>query len=202
MLTVFLLCNISIMSHYISTLKGNIFDFEKPWDVVLDIEEIAHHLSMICRFNGGCTRYYSVAEHSVHISRLTDDLMLQRWALLHDVSEAFLGDMVTPFKKHYSMGSYRETEEVVQYQVYIKYMVDRYSSDPFAFLDFMSRIKDLEFPFLQREVYELLTTHAIKVFENKYDSFSDIEYNYPMGYCQKDAKEMFLRRFKELFGEE
>lgn len=66
------------------------------------IEDIQHALSNICRFNGHCREFYSVAQHSVHVSewlaRNGGSLEEQFLGLLHDASEAYLGDMVRPIK--------------------------------------------------------------------------------------------------------
>ncbi len=78
------------------------------------IRDIAHALSLICRYGGHCKRFYSVAEHSVHLARfLLKDanrswrersqprhtiLEWAMWALLHDASEAYAGDIVRPAK--------------------------------------------------------------------------------------------------------
>ena len=65
----------------------------------IDIRDIAHSLSMLCRFNGHCQRYYSVAEHSVHTSRrVPRPFALQ--ALLHDAPESYFSDIPRPIKSH------------------------------------------------------------------------------------------------------
>jgi 5'-nucleotidase len=72
-----------------------------PLDPRLDdvcIEDIAHGLSMLCRYAGQSTYFYSVAEHSILVSLMVPpELALE--ALLHDATEAYLSDVVRPFKK-------------------------------------------------------------------------------------------------------
>lgn len=70
----------------------------------VDIGVIASALSKICRFNGHCDKFYSVAEHCVSVSNLIHraggTIADRMWGLLHDASEALgLGDIVTPVKK-------------------------------------------------------------------------------------------------------
>ncbi len=73
-----------------------------------DIKEIAHALSLICRFNGHTIRHYSVAEHSLlvasEIERCGHSVEAQLAGLLHDVAEAYIGDFVSPLKYQMSIG--------------------------------------------------------------------------------------------------
>lgn len=67
----------------------------------IDIADIAHSLSLQCRYNGHVDRFYSVAEHCVHLADLfPDNPNTALWALLHDGAESYIGDMVRPLKKH------------------------------------------------------------------------------------------------------
>ena len=82
----------------IKTRTGKWVDVFNPTPEMFCIEDIAHALSNLCRFNGHCKKFYSVAEHSVHLSHSFQDTDFCRWALLHDSAEAYIGDLVTPVK--------------------------------------------------------------------------------------------------------
>ena len=94
----------------ITTWTGAAFDFARPLESEIRLDDIAHSLGMLCRFNGHIRRFYSVAQHSVLVSRLVEPEHALH-ALFHDAPEAYVGDMTAPLKK--SMGSYQELEAKV-----------------------------------------------------------------------------------------
>lgn len=75
-------------------------DLIHPSPSIADPESIARGLSRLCRFGGQCRTYYSVAQHSVLVSRWVSTPSLKLPALLHDAHEALwgFGDVVTPAK--------------------------------------------------------------------------------------------------------
>jgi hypothetical protein len=77
--------------------SGAVFDFLDPWSSDFTIEDIAHGLSLICRYAGQCRAFYSVAEHSLHVSEVARGFELP--ALMHDAAEAFVGDITRPLKQ-------------------------------------------------------------------------------------------------------
>lgn len=83
---------------WIQTYTGRRFWPADPRPEDVFIEDIAHALSMLCRFGGHCLRFYSVAEHSVLLSWAAPPEW-KRWCLLHDATEAYLCDLPGPIKR-------------------------------------------------------------------------------------------------------
>jgi hypothetical protein len=99
---------------WMQTFTGRQFHPLDPRPGDIDAADIAHALSLICRYGGHVHRFYSVAEHCVLMSEAVppEDAL---WALLHDATEAYVGDMVRPLKR--SMPDYRRAEDRVMVAV-------------------------------------------------------------------------------------
>lgn len=85
---------------FICTYSGKKFYPLDPKEEDIYIEDIAHALSLICRFSGHCRTLYSVGQHSLmcmDLSNNEDKLA----GLLHDSAESFIQDISTPLKKHF-----------------------------------------------------------------------------------------------------
>lgn len=92
---------------WMQTFTGRQFYPISPRAEDVQPEDIAHSLSLICRYGGHCRDFYSVAEHCVLMSHaVASEFALA--ALLHDATEAYVGDMVRPLKQH--MPDYRDVE--------------------------------------------------------------------------------------------
>ena len=79
------------LGHEIDLLTG-------PRHNQIQIEDIAHHLAMQCRFAGAVDRFYSVAEHSIYVSLYAPSIYAIYY-LLHDAAEYLLQDITAPNKK-------------------------------------------------------------------------------------------------------
>lgn len=95
---------------WIQTYVGSQFWPIDPRASEIDPKDIAHALSMLCRFGGHCLRFYSVAEHSVLLARAVSKEN-RLWALLHDATEAYLVDVPRPIKPF--LIGYREAEDKI-----------------------------------------------------------------------------------------
>ncbi len=82
---------------WILTRSGRRFDLLAPKADQVCTLDIAHALSQLCRFNGHTSRNYSVAQHSLLVASIVP-AEHQLAALLHDATEAYVGDMVRPLK--------------------------------------------------------------------------------------------------------
>lgn len=82
---------------FITTYSGEKFYIEEVNLEDIPVYDIAHALSMNCRFNGHIEEFYSVAEHSVVVSKLVPN-RYKLAALMHDIGEAFVPDIPRPFK--------------------------------------------------------------------------------------------------------
>jgi len=117
--------NIPVEEDYFETYTGGKFNINNFTDDDIEIQDIAHSLSLQCRFNGHCKFFYSVAQHSTLIAKkLMDDgydpetcLM----GLLHDATEAYLCDIPRPIKPH--LTGYRDLENKLQYNILKSFML-------------------------------------------------------------------------------
>jgi 5'-deoxynucleotidase YfbR-like HD superfamily hydrolase len=101
---------------YLQTVSGRWVNPFDPDPEQLDAGDIARALANQCRFGGHCRSFYSVAQHSVIVSELVErrggDAEDAFAALMHDATEAYLGDMPHPLKHRSPLGAaFRAAEE-------------------------------------------------------------------------------------------
>lgn len=94
------------MSDYspICSIHKHRFDPTQAIESDIDILDIAHALSMLSRANGHFWQFYSVAQHSINCAMEAEARgyhpKVQLACLLHDASEAYIGDLTRPLKRH------------------------------------------------------------------------------------------------------
>lgn len=97
-----------IDGNWTQTFTGKKFYGIEPSPDDVDIRDIAHCLAIMPRYNGNTPEPYSVAQHAYYVSLMVpeEDAL---WGLLHDASEAYVADIVTPVKRH--LPDYKAVEE-------------------------------------------------------------------------------------------
>jgi len=118
---------------WIQTYTGKCFYPLDPRPEEIDIIDIAHSLSMTCRYAGHVERFYSVAEHSVIVSQHVHPKNAL-WGLLHDATEAYSADIPSPLKKY--IPGWKEMERKLMDAVCRKYNLD---------LEEPHNVKDVDF---------------------------------------------------------
>lgn len=167
----------------------------------IDIEDIAHSLSNLCRYGGHCLFYYSVALHSYLCSLEPGTKSEQLQFLLHDASEAYVNDLVRPIKHRVEMEKYREIEDSIQDLIFKRFNLpypyservhevdDKVLLDEIPNLIIMSDeiiLKSAESGLSTREAREVLAQE--KLSKCKFPKITP-----------EEAKELFLHRFYELY---
>lgn len=106
---------------WMQTFTGRQFWPLDPRTDEIDIRDIAHSLSMQCRYAGHVDRFYSVAEHSCHVSDVVARTHPEHAlaALLHDGSEAYLVDVPKPVKRF--LTGYDVMEQNLMTAIFHKY---------------------------------------------------------------------------------
>lgn len=95
--------------NWMQTYTGRAYWPIDPRPEEVNIYDIAHHLSMLCRYTGACKKFYSVAEHSIWVgcSVPVEHALV---GLMHDSAEAYVNDIARPLK--YSLRDYAEIEDL------------------------------------------------------------------------------------------
>ncbi|NHR08383.1 phosphohydrolase [Chromobacterium haemolyticum] len=173
---------------WILTHSGTAFDPINPNPAAININDIAHALSHICRFNGHTREFYSVAQHSCIVSNIVPtELALA--ALLHDASEAFICDVASPVKPHL------EGYVCIEHRIMLA-VAHAFDIDPALFRH--PEIKRADLVALATEKRDLMPAHhapwpclaGLSPLPNTIEAASSHR-----------AKEMFLTTFEHLTGE-
>ena len=109
-------------------LSGRRLDLLDPSPMDIEIEDIAHGLARVARWNGQTVgeHAFSVAQHSVVVEDIAAHIqpdLEPRWrlaALLHDASEYVIGDMISPFKAALGV-DYRTFEERLESAIHVRF---------------------------------------------------------------------------------
>lgn len=149
----------------------------------INIEDIAHHLSMIVRFNGAVKYPYSVAQHSWLLSHLVSEEN-KFCALMHDATEAVVGDMASPLK--YLFPKFKEIEDNIWKVIARKYGLPEIIPDEVKENDLkivFTEKRDCLNPAIGDFWGDGVEPHNVKIKQMSW----------------QEAKQIFLDRFEELY---
>jgi uncharacterized protein len=168
---------------WMQTFTGRAFWPLDPQPADIDIKDIAHALSMLCRYGGHTSKFYSVAEHCVLMSRAVEPENAL-WALLHDATEAYMGDMVRPLKR--SMPMYAKAENDLMLVICVRFGL------PWGC---PTKVKEADNRILVNERTALMTAPPLP--------WAEVEDLEPLaieitGWDPLHAKQEYLRRYMEL----
>jgi hypothetical protein len=176
---------------WIQTYTGVKFDVLNPRVEDVDVLDIARGLALTCRYNGQTAHgYYSVAEHSVLVSRHVNP-EYAREALMHDAAEAYVGDVVRPLKRLPEMRGYVEVEARIERVIAEKFGLRTDPATIAAWKTIDDRILVDEIGALMRDPVMQLQRH-----QGKQSVGAEV-----MCYSPERAQLLFLARFGELFPE-
>lgn len=104
-----------LRNEFIETSSGRAFYPYAPKEEQINIDDIAHALSHLCRFGGHCKFFYSVGQHSILVSDYLKQeghsSLIQLYGLLHDATEGYMVDIPSPIKQ--GLSDYKKAEDVL-----------------------------------------------------------------------------------------
>ena len=172
----------------IMTYTKKMFDPLHPNVELVDIEDIAHALSMLCRANGHFRSFYSVAQHSINCMKEAKargySERIQLACLLHDASEAYLSDVTRPVKAE--LPRYKEIEAPLQETIWNKWLVESLTEEE------RKQVFDIDDAIL---VHEFLNLMEAKIADNIPEIYSVPQFAFA-GF--DSTKQQFLRLFRQL----
>lgn len=181
---------------YISLISGGTFNYARPEESNITIEDIGGSLSNICRFSGHLPRFYSVAQHLVNTSRIVPREYAFD-ALMHDTAESATNDLPTPLK--WALPIFKELETKIESAMAEKFGFNYPYPDSVKEADTTMLLLEKRFVKGDTSVwpmYENLELPILTNYENGLYTGIDLK-----GWQPQRAKREFLERFEELNNE-
>lgn len=174
---------------FIRTFTGKTFYPLAPRFEDIDIRDIAHSLAQQCRWTGHTKRFYSVAQHSVHVSERVP-VAAALSGLLHDAQEAYCSDLSRPLKHDTPMGrEYMKIEEVLERAIAEKFKIE---------FPHPSVVKLADDRILWTEMRDLMEGKWDDRWVKKFDPYPETL----TPWSSEEAERRFLQRFAELTGQQ
>lgn len=171
---------------WIALLSGGQFNYNRPQESDVTIDDLASALSNICRFSGHLPVFYSVAQHLVNTSHIVPKEYAFT-ALMHDTAEAFTNDIPTPLK--WALPVFKDLEVSIEQAM----------SDKFGFTyPYPQEVKSADTEML------ILEKLYVKKDNSVWPNYEGIEVGHLLGrvdlnsWQPRRAKREFIERYNEL----
>lgn len=186
------------MMSLLLTHSGKVLEIDKFCKDDVCITDIAHHLAKICRYSGllGLDTHYSVAQHSVIMSQYArlngSSLMFQKMCLLHDASEAYLGDVLSTVKA--VMPEYKLLERTFENVIFEKFGLPNKESPQW------SQVKELDTRVLINESESFLPKFE-RLFKDYYkvQKLDLLDETLLEAWSPRHAYNIFLNQYRTLY---
>ncbi len=183
-------------------LSGRRLDLLDPSPLDIEIEDIAHGIARVARWNGQTSgsHIFSVAQHSLLVEaiaraeRSLDD-RLRLAILLHDAPEYVIGDMISPFKSNIG-DAYKEIERGLSRAIHLRFGLPADLPD-----EFVATIKHADRAAAYLEATRLAgfaKDEARRFFGKPPGLPESVQQEYLSPWPARDAEDRFLKRFAEL----
>jgi len=174
------------------THGGIVFFLLDPDPGSVSLFDIAHALAHVCRWGGHTRCFYSIAQHSIHVSRLAPP-HLAFHALMHDAAEAYVGDVIRPLKS--LLPEYKRIELRVEAAIRSSFGLRELSTEDSNLV----KLADMKALMTERRDLQLAAfgkREDCVWAEDRYGVGPDDAVIEPLS--AEDAKKAFLARFEEL----
>ena len=188
-------------------LSGHRLDLLDPSPLDIEIEDIAHGLARVARWNGQTNgpHIYSVAQHCLLVEALARarvprlDGSRRLAVLLHDAPEYVIGDMISPFKAVIG-DAYKAIEQRLLIAIHLRFGLPL---KPAAELEILIKSADRQAAFLEATRLAGFESSEARRFFGRPPKFSAaMERDYLKPWPVETAQTRYLDRFKKLAGKE
>lgn len=179
---------LDMVKDFIPTVSGKRLYYTNPEPEQISIDDIAHGLAQHPRFGGQTEEFFSVARHSILVSRELEKqgygVEAQLHGLLHDSAEAYTGDIPAPLKKELS--DFQVIEDRIMETVWKALDIPEPSEKEWK------KVKAADRVLLNHEARELVLLDG---WTEKVDRSYSLK-----SYSMEEDRERFLQRYRDLKG--
>ena len=194
------------MKNWIMSYSGKPVQPLDPTPESILIEDIAHALAMTCRWAGHCHTYYSVAEHSVRVADVCGTLarkaglsdaevaVVEMLGLMHDATEAYVGDIPRPLKTQFQLITPRGVETFREVEAHLYAVIEEALGLPKATREMMDMVHQADNILLSTEARDVAHIQSLEHEEGRLPPLKDPIH--PMSW--ETARQVFILRWAAL----